>query len=280
MIIKNVSGEARYFGFGRGTRGRSMANNGTSTVPDNDPFIAGLVQNYVNQGVLQIVEGPAEVALSASITTPAFAYIEANGAVADADTVVIAGVTYEFANDPGAAVLGEYNSGLSNAAFKWAGDGAAAATAIATLRTAINHNSATSGLVADAAVEYDTGKYLLPIRRADGSPSASGAFVIDATGANLAKSGGGLTAGITGAAAKTVIKKHTVVVGDVNNAAILIPTGLTSIITASVQVVAATGIVKAWNGATLISGGNIVLNNVGVTDWAATDVVTVTATGL
>lgn len=279
MIIKNVSGETRYFGFGRGTRGRSMANNGTSTVPDNDPYIAGLVQHYVAQGQLQIVEGPAEATLSASINTPAFAYIEANGAVADADTVVIAGVTYEFANDPGAAVLGEYNSGLSNAAFKWAGDGAAAVTAIATLRTAINHNSATSGLVADAAVQYDTGKYLLPIRRADGSPSAAGSFVIDATGANLAKSSGGLIAGITGAALKTVIKKHTVVAGDVTNAAILVATGLTSITTVQVQVVAATGIEKAWNGAALVSGGNIILNNVGTVDWADTDVVTVTATG-
>lgn len=279
MIIKNVSGETRYFGsFGPGVRGRVMANNATSTVPDNNPVVAAAVQAYVNAGILQVTSGPSDAAISASITTPAFAYVCANGAVADADTVTVAGVVYEFANDPGSAVLGAYNSGLSNAAYKWAGDGAAAATAIATLRTAINYNTATSGLVADAAIQYISGKYVLPIRRADGS-AAVGSFAIAKSGTNLTVSGATLTAGVTGAAVKNFSQQYAATATDVTNAVILIPTGLTSIATVRVSWRTAAGVAIAWDGALTVSGGNVTLNNVGSVDFAATDIATITVTG-
>lgn len=278
MIIKNVSGETRYFGFGRGTRGRTMANNGTSTVPDNDPFVYGLVQSYVAQGILQVISVPEELTLAASSNTPAYGFLQLNGAAADNDTFTVAGMAFEFENDPGSAVLGAYNANLTDAAYKWAGDGAAAATAAGTLRTAINANTATTGIVADAAVQYDTGLYLIPLRRADGNP-ATGSIALAKSGVNLAVSGATLAAGVTSAVVKQVSKVITVTAGDVTLASILVASGLTAITSVNVSVLAATGIVKAWNGATLISGGNVVLNNVGNSDWADTDVINVTITG-
>ena len=278
MTIKNISGETRYFGFGRGVRGRTMANNGTSTVPDNDPFIAGLVQGYVNQGILQVTSGPTDLALVASASTPAFAYLAVNGAAADNDTFTVGGIVFEYENDPGSGVLGQYVSTLSAAANKWAGDGAAATTAAGTVRTAINVHTATTGIIADAPVEYETGKFLIPLRASSGSPTA-GTTLIAVSGANLAISHGHLEAGVTGLMRKSVTKVYTVVADDVTNAAVLFATGLTTVASVTVQVVAATGIAKAWNGATLVSGGNVILNNVGTVDWAATDVITITATG-
>lgn len=278
MRIQNVSGETRYFGFGHGVRGRTMAHLGISTVPDNDPFVLGMVQNYVAAGKLLVVEGPTDVALTASINTPAFGYLEVNGAAADNDTFTVGGIVFEYENDPGGGVLGQYVSTLSATANKWAGDGAAAGTAAGTVRTAINVHTATTGIVADAPIEYETGKFLIPLRAANGSPTA-GTSLVAKSGANLAILHGSLVAGVTGKAVKTVIQKYTVVAGDVTNAALLLATGLSRVDTVVVTIVDATGVLKAWNGATLISGGNVVLNNAGLVDWAATDVVTILATG-
>jgi hypothetical protein len=284
MIIKNISGEAKYFGFSNGVRGRTMANNATSEVPDDNVAVFAQVQDYVARGWIQVTQGPSQASFESTLTTPAFAYIEVNGAAADNDTVTVAGIVFEFENDPGAAVLGAYNANLTGLDYKWAGDGAAAATAVATLRTAVNAHSATTGLVALAPIEYISGKYVMPLTRVDGLPSAAGSFTMDVSGNNLAKSGGGLTAGVTGASLLKVVKTHTVVAGDVNNAVIVVPTGLTTISAVTVHVVTSAGVVKAWDGATLIRSGTgasyVVLNNKGDVDYAADDVVTVAVLGL
>lgn len=275
MTIKNVSGETRYFGFGQGVRGLTLANNGTATVPDNNPFILSKVQGYVNAGSLQVTSS----APIAAVNTPANFWVEANGAVSDAEVVVVLGVTYEFANDPGAAVLGAYHAGLSDPANKWAGDGAAAATALGTLRTAINNNSSTNGLTADAAVTYDTGLLVLPVRRTDGSPTVL-AGAISTDGVNMLVSGATMTAGVTAASGKVATLSRAATAGDVTAAQITFVTGLTSITAASATVKTAAGVPKAWVGAVLISGGNVVINNVGGVDYAATDIVTIEATGV
>lgn len=46
---------------------------------------------------------------------------------------------------------------------------------------------------------------------------------------------------------------------------------------AVVQVKTAAGALKAWDGAFTVSGGTVTVDNTGVTDWAATDIVSVLA---
>lgn len=276
MTIKNVSGETRYFGFGQGVRGITLANNATAVVPDNNEFVMGKVLSYVAAGALQITSQVT----STTVNTPSNFWVEANGAVADLDTVTVRGVVYEFANDPGGAVLGANHAGLSDPANLWAGDGAAAATALATLRTAINNNSATNGLTADAPITYDTGLLVLPVRRTDGSPTAlAGAIAV--SGTNLLASGATMTAGVTiSAGAKTATLSRAATAADVTAAQITFVTGLVTISSTNVTVKTAAGVPKAWAGTVVVNAGNVVITNVGGVDYADTDIVTITATGV
>lgn len=46
---------------------------------------------------------------------------------------------------------------------------------------------------------------------------------------------------------------------------------------AVVQVLTTAGVVKAWDGAVVVAGGTVTVDNTGTTDWAATDVINVLA---
>jgi hypothetical protein len=274
MIVKNVSGESRYFGFTRheGARGRNLADNGLATLPDNNPEVLQKVQEYVAAGVLQIMEGPANATLLASVNQPAHGYIAATGAVADADKVTVAGLGFKFGNDPGDAEVGEFSVALG---FYWAGDGAGAATAMGTLQTALNANSAATGIIADDPVTIGSGTYI-PLRAAGGVTATTGLTLVKNTGANLAVSGATLTAGTAGAGKQTAIVAHTVTAGEVTAGLVVIGTALSSVSTLIVQVVTA-GAIKAWDGVVQTSGGSVVLDNTGSSDLAAGDIVTLFA---
>jgi hypothetical protein len=278
MIVKNITGESRYFGFGRATfvRGRLLAANATYSIPDNDPVSMAAVQAFVAAGELQIVEGPANNAVLASSNLPAAGYIRVTGTATNNDTVTVAGQVFEFKADPGSAVLGKYNSGLSNAAYLWAGAGAAAATAAAHLVTAINANSDDLNVVAGTAVLYDTGVYVIPLYAKDGTVTYTG-LTLAKSGTNLAVSGTVFAAGVQGPARKTLFTTRAVVAADATAGVIVIATGWASVSNVLVVLRTAAGAAKAWDGKATLSGGNIVLDNTGSTDFADTDVFSVFA---
>jgi hypothetical protein len=279
MKVKNVSGETRYFGFGQGTkiRGFALAHNAEKVIPDTDAAYA-IARDYVKKGIMQITEGPESATLASSIVTPAFGVVAATGAVANTNTVTVGGQVYEFLADPGAGVLGQHVVGLADAANVWAGAGAAAATAMGTLRTAINAHSATSGVTAAAPYTYDTGMVALVITRNDQSP-AIGTTNLAKNGANIVVSGAALTPGVIGSAMSMFAKTHTVVAADVALGAVVVPTGLTTIAQHLVKVTTAAGIAYDWNGAIHITGGTLYYNNTGATDFQAGDVLTILAWG-
>lgn len=266
MIIKNISGETRYFGFGTKARGRTLANNATGTLPD-EPSVIELVQHYVGQGLLQIVGGPAEAALLGGGTTPASGFLLITGAVSDNDTVTIAGEVFKFANAPTSPALGTYYTSLS---ARWAGDGAAASVASGTLVDAINAVAALN-VTADPAVAYASGKYIVALRAKNGTKVATGLTLAE-TGTNIAKSAGTFDAGADQAARRTLVLKRVVTSTDVTNTVIAINTGLPSLSFWVVQLRSAAGASIAWTGKVSSTGGTLLLALDGLTDFADTDV--------
>lgn len=275
MIVKNISGETRYFGFTRhkGARGRSLANNATATLPDNNPEVMQTVMNYVTAGVMQIVEGPAQNALVASVNTPANGTITASGAVSNADFVTVSGLKFKFAADPGdvSATVGTYSAIL---VAYWAGAGAAAAVAAGTLRTALVANAAATGIVADPVITLGSSTFI-PLRAASGVIATTGLTLVK-SGTNLAVSGATLTAGASNGAKRSANISHAATAGEVSAGIMFLPTALNSISVFNVQVLRA-GVTLAWDGAAIAKGGTLVLDNSGSADWAAADVIVVFA---
>jgi hypothetical protein len=272
MIIKNISGETRYFGFGTKARGRMLANNATATLSDDQPSVLAAVQHFVQQGVLQIVSGPTESQILGGGTIPASGYILVNGTVSDNDTVTIAEEVFKFANAPTGPVLGKYYDSLS---ARWAGDGAAAATAAGTLVTAIN-NVSSLNVSASPAKLYDTGVYVVPLHAKNGTMDRTG-LTLDASGTNLDKSGTIFSGGANQAARRTLLIKRTITADEESGKLIVIATGLPSISFFLAQLRTAAGDSKTWTGTIADSGGSLVISSVGASAWAETDVLQIMA---
>ena len=263
MIIKNISGESRYFSLGR--RGLPLANNGTATVSDDNTEAIAKVQKYAKAGVIEVVEAPASATAGVTANVVCHGYVLASGAVADADYVTVAGRKFVFGNDPGSGVVGTYYESLSG---YWAGDGADAGTAMGTLKTAINANTAALGVIADTAVALGSGS-ILPLRTT-GTLNTGKTLV--KSGTNLAVSGATMTAGTAGAAKQSTVVKRTCATADVSAGAITISFGFTPR-AFIVQVVDANGKTKAWDGTCVVSGKSLVISNSGDVDWANTDII-------
>ncbi len=276
MIVKNVSGETRYFGFsihGQRTvqRGKVLVNNGLATISDSDPVVLAKVQSYVAAGVLQIIEGPSQATLVSSVNSPASGYIYADGAAANADFVTVSGLKFKFAASPGDAALGHLSASL---VAYWAGAGAGAATAMGTLRTALNINTAATGIIADPVVTIGSVSYI-PLRATNGVVANTGLTLVR-SGTHVLASDTILAAGSSGAAKRTANLVHAASANDVTAGLIILPTALNSISIFDVQILRA-GVGLAWDGVAQKSGGSLVLDNSGTTDWQAADVITVFA---
>lgn len=265
MIIKNVCGEGRYFSLGR--RGVTLANNATTTVADDNTEAIAKVQHYVRLGTMEIIEAPATVTPGVTANVVCHGHILASGAVSDADYVTVAGRKFVFGNDPGTGVLGTYYSGLTG---YWAGDGAAAGTAMGTLKTAINANTAALGVIADTAVTIGSGA-ILPLRTT-GTINTGKTLV--KSGTNLAVSGATMTAGTPGNSKQTVLVRRVSTTADVSAGAIVLGFGFVPRAWL-ISVRTAAGAVKAWDGACTLSVKSLVLTNAGDVDWADTDVITI-----
>lgn len=250
MIVKNISGAKKFFGF-TPSRGYNIDNNGTATVPDTDLRAIAKAREYVLSGDIQIVSGPSILALQAAESRPACGALVQSDVMVVNETFVVGGITYETELDPGSAVLGEYNANLSDPSYKWAGPaGANAAAAAATMRTAINHpdNVAASNIQAAPLATVGT-TTVIPLVAADGSVDGSG-LTLDASGAaNTAASGATLNDGAQGGAKLTQIATHTVTAAEVTAGAVVISTGLQSFSGLLVQIYDdSTGVLLAWDG--------------------------------
>jgi hypothetical protein len=280
MIVQNITGETRYFGFvPRGhegpnyVRGRTLLPSATATLPDNDADTFAKVQAYVAAGALKIVQGPASANEIASVNLPATGYIScAAGGTSSGDVLTSLGQAFKFAADPGSGVLGTFYSSLS---ARWAGaNNSTPATCMGTLKTAINN--AALGVVADTAVLVGTTAYL-PLRAAAGNTVNTGLTLVKTTGTNLAVSGATLGAGVSGGARNVAIIHYTVTSADVSAGLIVFSTSLVNVGEFVVQAQTATGQVKAWDGLAQVTGSSIVVDNSGSTDLANTDLLTIIA---
>lgn len=285
MIVKNVSGENRYFSFvPRGhvgpdyVRGRLLANGASATLPDYDENILKKVNSYVAAGALQITTPPAGT-FGASVNLPASGNLTLTvGGAVNGDVLTIGGLAFKVAADPGTGVLGKYYSSLTG---YWAGaTNATSLTAAGNLVTAINANSSATGIVADPAFLIGTTAYI-SLRSANGATANTGLTTVVTTNTSTrwAASGAVLAAGVAGSATGKAVfaYNYTVVAGDVSAGFVILPTALPSIGDYTVKVETSAGGSKAWDGATTVSGSTLIIDNSGSTDWAATDIISVFA---
>jgi len=185
--------------------------------------------------------------------------------VADAETITIGSDVYEIdtAADPGAITAGRIRVNCSA--------GITPTVASAAIVAAIN----ASNQYKLTAVAISVNEVLIFTQTGDSS-SLTLACSETLGGANNAWMGAAMCCGQVSpesvAMGQRVPTAQEVAIGNMHW---VFPFTLGSAI--AIVRVTATGVVKAWDGATTISGRRVTLDNAGSTDWAATDTVTVVA---
>lgn len=261
MKVKNISGAALTFKAGRRTH--TKANNGITTVEEDYATLSDVI-TQVEAKRLEIVTPPAIAAYGGSPARAGFIELNLNSTLADADYVVVEGVTFEFDT----AVSNSITAGRTRVLL----DATAHATTAGALKTAINADTTLSalGIVADEiiTVASDNAKLLI---RATGSTALA-----DVT---ITQSGDGVDIRTAVVAVDPVALRTSTVVVTATSATVMVDTGLESITGTHITVRTAAGVIKAYNGTVLYAGGVIFLNDVNTVDIASTDIVTITAFG-
>ncbi len=286
MLIKNISGKDSYFAIGdrngRGSRfyrGKFIANNASANFADDDAKALADARRYESEGKVQILTGPAQTAQSGSVTVPASATIKiTDTGAANADFVTIKGIKFLYAASAGTVVSPDV----------WAGAGAVGATAVSTLRTAINAH-ATLGVKAGATIDDGTDN-ILPLTAVTGTDIALGsAYTLVKSGAQITVSGATFKNGIAGNAKLVSEFTYVATAADIVDETWIIPTGLVEVGSFTVQVKTALGVVKDISSltqptflvdTTVGSKGNIIVNDTAGNLIAATDLILVRAVGL
>lgn len=284
MLIKNISGKDSYFAIGirsglgsRFCRGKFIVNNGTANFPDDNAKVLADARRYELAGTIQILSGPEQTADSGSVQVPASGTITiTDTGAANADFVTINGIKFLYAAVVGTVVSPDV----------WAGAGAAGATALGTLRTAINAH-ATVGAKAGSTIDDGTDN-ILPLVASLGTDLTAGAsYTLVKSGAQISVSAATFKDGIRGNAKRTSEFTYVVTAADVDDETFIIPTGLVEVGSFTVQARTATGVLKDLSAATqplftidTVVKGNLIVDDTAGNLLAATDKLCVRAQGL
>lgn len=223
MIIKNISGVTKYFSIGhrsglgsRFSRGRELTNGASATF-GNDSKAVSDARELALAGEIEIVDGPAVAAEQGSVNKPAAGKILIAGAgPSNADWVILNGVKFLYAASSATAV----------APVIWAGAAAIGATAMNTLRTAVNaHSTVGVKIGANLTIGADTAALITASAGADITVGAS--YAITRSGGNITIPAT-LTNGAKGHAKEASVTTYTVSNADNTAGKWIIPTGLLS----------------------------------------------------
>jgi hypothetical protein len=172
MIVKNISGQTTFFGFGRAkltteTRGGTIAPGGTLLVSDAKEAMAAALK-YQKEGLIQILDAPGFSSVLQPVDVPASAIIVLN-TIITANKLQIAGVGFEFLTS------GSPASGYTGITFVASSSGRQAA-AVA-LVAAINANTTLQGLgiVADLPIHVSSSLDYVVVKRSV-APSFAGSL--------------------------------------------------------------------------------------------------------
>lgn len=261
MKVKNISGNT--LTFKAGVRTYVLNNSGETTTDDtleafNDAY--GLYE----KGLLEITEGLPALGFLGSPAREGYADLNLNSTLADADTLTIAGVVFEFDTVASNSVSG------TNIRVVLVDPADAPATA-ANLKAAINGNAhlASLGLVAEDILPIGSTNAKL-ILKAKGST--------DIDDVTITQVGDGVDI-VKVSAESSKVHRTSVVEHTATGTTALIYTGLVEVQSASVGVKTAAGASKAYDGTITYGGGFVYLDASGDADIASTDVVTVVAYG-
>lgn len=258
MIVKNVSGITQTFAFSN-RAAVTLANNAEAHLDDDwDIFQDAL--KYASQDILEIVKGPTHATNLQSVDQPAHIRIITTANYSDEETITINGVVFEFDDDV-SVTAGNVLVDI----------GADAAESLDNLIAAVLAHASFDGYTMIGSSDFE----------------AAGA--VAAIGLPLGVEVGDVT--VAEGASATTITVEELVDGQsfevlaVSRTVATLPadlvfaTPIQDIKYVSVEVRAAAGTVKAWDGATNWEGGLIALDQSGDTDIAATDTIFITAYG-
>jgi len=278
MIIKNISGVTKYFSIGhrsglgsRFSRGRELANGASATF-GNDSKAVSDARELALAGEIEIVDGPAVAAEQGSVNKPAATQLLiAAAGPSNGDFVILNGVKFLYAAVTGTAV----------APVIWAGAAAIAATAMNTLRTAVNAH-ATVGVKLGANLTIGADTVALITASAGANITVGANYAISKSGANITVAAT-LTNGAKGHVKEASVTTYTVTADDNTAGKWIIPTGLKSTPSNFIVQVNRAGAILPTLACTFVfeatTKGNLVVDDSGASTLAAADVITIWAHG-
>jgi hypothetical protein len=265
MIIKNInpaqSGHSELALINLGTKQVRLAYNETAIFPDDDSKVYRDARNLESQGLIEIVEGPAQTTHLSPKTLPAWSMVTVSDTGTDEDTLTIGDVVFELDDDASVTA--------GNVSVTIGDDAEATADALA---TAIN--ASTDVLVKATRGAEGSAEVIYLHHKTNAVTGSSVALAESSTALTIIGGGTELEDGTYGANMSAVVATLTATATTDR-----IVTGLTAIDHFIVQVRTAAGAIKAYDGAITTSGGVIYLDAAGSTDIAATDTITVIAFG-
>lgn len=261
MKVKNISGATLTFKAGKRTY--TVANNVTTTIDDTLDALNDAISN-VEAGRLELVTPPAVASYAGTPARYGYADLNLNSTLADADTLTIAGVVFEFDTAASASITSGNTRVLLDA-------GPVHATTAAALKTAINANStlAALGLVADDIITLSTTNAKVILKATGTTLIADVTITQVGDGVDITKVNASDGLGYRTSVTKVTASATTA----------LVNTGLESIHGFIVTLTTAAGASKLYNGLATIGGGFIYLDASGTVDIASTDIVNVVAFG-
>lgn len=261
MKVKNISGATLTFKAGKRTY--NAANNATVTIDDTTEALNDAISN-VEAGRLELVTPPAIASYAGTPSRYGYADLNLNSTLADADTLTIAGVVFEFDTAASNSITAGRTRVLLDA-------GPAHATTAAALKTAINANStlAALGLVADDIVSIAANNAKLILKATGDTAIADVTITQSGDGVDITKVNATDAIGYRTSVTRTVAAATTA----------LVNTGLESVHGIVVTVTTSAGVSKKYDGVARIGGGFVYLDASGDVDIASTDIINVLAFG-
>lgn len=261
MKVKNISGATLTFKAGKRTY--TIGNNVTTTVDDTLDALNDAIA-HVEAGRLELVTVPAVASYAGTPARYGYADINLNSTLADADTLTIGGVVFEFDTAASNSITAGRTRVLLDA-------GPAHATTAAALKTAINANATLSalGLVADEIISIAANNAKLILKATGTTLIADIAITQSGDGVDITKVNASEGVGYRTSVTKVVASAVTA----------LVNTGLETVHGVIVTVTTSAGVSKAYNGVARISGSFVYLDDSSTVDIASTDIVNVVAYG-
>lgn len=247
MKVKNISGVTRYFSFG--VRGAEISAGGVHTIIEEQDIsqVFGAAVSYVEQGLLEILEGPKIAQYTANTTFAASGNVYITQPPQDGNTITVGNSTYEF-DDNGDVASGNVAVDVSGSLD--------IIGRLEQLKTTVNSNTFGNAKIEgilDVQGNVDMGNVVIFTAKEPGPSGNTLALSADP----FSVSSDTLTNGCYGSVSSRPAIVYEVTHNDIVQGSVYLSTGLKAITAVIVQARSADNQLKFFDGTVQTSGGII-----------------------